>query len=69
MASSPLQRGGIALDEGGFARIVVFQHFHQLLANLTIVVHDEQSHYGEGAVLGVGKRFNSFGGSARTACN
>jgi hypothetical protein len=53
---------------GGSLR-VVFHHLHQLFADLTVVVHDEQLHYGEGAVLGVGKRFNNLGGSARTACN
>jgi hypothetical protein len=56
-------------DESAFVRSVVFHHLHQLFADLTAVVHDEQLHYGEGAVLGVGKRFNSLGGSARTACN
>jgi hypothetical protein len=37
---------------------------------LAVVVHDQQFHHcEEGAVFGLGKRLNSFGGLACTACS
>ncbi len=44
-------------------------HFLERLADLGLVMDDEQLHYCGGAVKGGGKRLSSLVGSARTACN
>ena len=46
-APAPVDRGVVAADKIAIVCGVIPHHLHQLAAHLSVVVHDEQLHYGE----------------------
>ena len=68
-AARPIERAGIGDGEAAMVLRIFGHHLHQLLSDLSVVVDDEQLHYGEESVSGGGKRFSNFVGSARTSCS
>ena len=47
VAPSPVDRGVAAADKIAIVCGVISHHSHQLAARLSVMVHDEQLHYGE----------------------
>ncbi len=68
-AARPIERAGVRDGEAAVVLGVFRHHLHQLLSDLSVVVDDEQLHYGDERVSGGGKRFSNFVGSARTSCS